>query len=81
MARFLDEVEVQAVHPFYALAEEHFITMAHERGLKVVPWTVNGLAHLERMLEMGVDGVFTDTYSEFRSFLEENDSILAGYPA
>lgn len=81
VARFCEEVAIQAVHPFYALAEEKFIAMAHERGLKVVPWTVNGLVHLERMLEMGVDGVFTDSYSEFRAYLERKGKALSGYPA
>lgn len=81
VVRFHREVGIQAVHPFYALSDEKFIETAHECGLIVVPWTVNGETHLERMLELGVDGVFTDSYSEFRAFLEGSGRAIRGYPA
>ncbi len=33
---------------------------AHDRGLRVVPWTVNKPADLEAMRQLGVDGVISD---------------------
>jgi glycerophosphoryl diester phosphodiesterase len=36
------------------------LSLAHELGLRVVPWTVNELTDLRRMIDLGVDGVITD---------------------
>ena len=33
---------------------------AHGKGLKVLPWTVNNPADMERLIDMGVDGIITD---------------------
>ena len=38
----------------------HFIGGAHGRGMKVHVWTVNESADMERLMDMGVDGLFTD---------------------
>ncbi len=79
-AKLIDELDLQAILPFYALSEERLVTLAHELGIKVIAWTVNGLPHLERMLEMQLDGVFTDTYSEFRAYLEGIGHTLVKFP-
>ena len=31
-----------------------------ERGIRVVPWTVNDESAMERLIELGVDGIITD---------------------
>jgi glycerophosphoryl diester phosphodiesterase len=80
VAKLIDELDLQVILPFYVLSEERLVGLAHERGIKVIAWTVNGLPHLERMLEMEVDGVFTDTYSEFRDYLEGIGRTLIKYP-
>jgi glycerophosphoryl diester phosphodiesterase len=33
---------------------------AHQRGLRVIPWTVNEPADIERVIGLGVDGVISD---------------------
>ena len=33
---------------------------AHDLGLRVVPWTVNAVADMRRLMEWGVDGLITD---------------------
>ena len=33
---------------------------AHSAGLKVIPWTVNDIAEMERLISLGVDGIITD---------------------
>lgn len=42
---------------------------AHALGLQVVPWTVNAEADMERMLELGVDGMTSDRPDLLRAFL------------
>jgi glycerophosphoryl diester phosphodiesterase len=33
---------------------------AHDRGLRVVPWTVNKRDDMRRLIRLGVDGLITD---------------------
>lgn len=45
--------------------DAELVALAHERGLFVHPWTVNEMADLERMIGLGVDGLFTDRIDRF----------------
>lgn len=40
--------------------EEKFIKEAHEKGLKLLVWTVDGAAAIARFKSMGVDGIFSN---------------------
>lgn len=46
--------------PDYELVTPEMIDEAHERGMKVIPWTVNSTEEMRELLEMGVDGIITD---------------------
>jgi glycerophosphoryl diester phosphodiesterase len=50
----------QGVGPNAALVDEAFMSAARRHGLLVHPWTVNDPAEMERLLGLGVDGIFTD---------------------
>jgi len=39
---------------------KEFVEAAHRRNLKVHVWTINETADMQRLLEMGVDGIMTD---------------------
>jgi glycerophosphoryl diester phosphodiesterase len=39
---------------------EQFVRAAHERNLKVEPWTINDLEQMKTYIEWGVDGIITD---------------------
>ncbi|WP_433338605.1 glycerophosphodiester phosphodiesterase [Spirillospora sp. CA-294931] len=39
---------------------ESFIARAHDLGLKVHAWTVNDPAEMDRLLDIGIDGIMTD---------------------
>jgi glycerophosphoryl diester phosphodiesterase len=45
-------------------------------GLKVIPWTVNERADMERVLRMGVAGIITDYPNRLRAVMAENDIPL-----
>ncbi|MBB5912339.1 glycerophosphoryl diester phosphodiesterase [Nocardia transvalensis] len=55
---------------FTFTADATYVRAAHEKGLQVVPWTVNDQATLEAQLDTGVDGVITDYPDRGRKALE-----------
>jgi glycerophosphoryl diester phosphodiesterase len=46
--------------PHYGLVDVELMENARERGIKVIPWTVNELDEMIRLKNMGVDGLITD---------------------
>lgn len=46
--------------PNFALVDEKTVNYCHEKGIKIVPWTVNEVADLERMKTFKLDGIITD---------------------
>ena len=46
--------------PYFELVTSSVISQAKAAGIKVVPWTVNELKDLQRMVDLGVDGIITD---------------------
>jgi glycerophosphoryl diester phosphodiesterase len=46
--------------PAFGELTSGLVAEAHTLGLKVVPWTVNAPADIERVIAMGVDGLITD---------------------
>ncbi len=53
-------VRAWSVQPALPYATARFVEDAHRRGYRVFVYTVNEPADLERMRDLGVDGVFTD---------------------
>lgn len=46
--------------PFWRNLDEVALAEARVLGLRVIPWTVNDPAEMERLLALGVDGLITD---------------------
>lgn len=46
--------------PNFTLVDSILIAKAHKKGIKVIPWTVNTVTDMERLLKLGVDGLITD---------------------
>lgn len=49
---------------------------AHALGLKVIPWTVNNPADMDRFVGWGVDGVITDYPDRLRAVLQQRGMPL-----
>ena len=56
--------------PDYQDLNAQRIAEAHEAGLRVVPWTVNATADMERLLALGVDGMTSDRPDVLRVLLQ-----------
>jgi len=53
----------------YTMVTESFIGRAQALGLQVHAWTINDRATMERLLDLGVDGVMTDETVALRDVL------------
>jgi glycerophosphoryl diester phosphodiesterase len=53
----------QALHPFFVVVTSDFVSACHAGGLAVNVWTPNADAHIEAMLDAGVDALITDRLS------------------
>lgn len=70
----LDEairVKASSVNLWFRTVGESFIRKAHRRDIAVLVYTVNDSSDWQILSEMGVDGFFTDFYSDAASFLQE----------
>ncbi len=45
---------------YYLLVDEAMVKFCKEKGMKLIPWTVNDLKEIKRLKGLGVDGVITD---------------------
>ncbi|MFC0775894.1 glycerophosphodiester phosphodiesterase family protein [Terrimonas alba] len=46
--------------PHYSLVNAQLIAACHQRGIKLIPWTVNTKEDMKRLKNLGVDGIITD---------------------
>ncbi len=61
----------EALHPSYDLVDEAYMEWAHRKGFKVNVWTVDEAADMERMIDLGVDGIITNRPELLTQILEE----------
>lgn len=53
--------QVPATYGDIAVVDEQFVEIAHRAGIAVHVWTLNHVAEMARVLELGVDGIMSDT--------------------
>jgi glycerophosphoryl diester phosphodiesterase len=46
--------------PAYILVNEQLLNTCHQKKIKVIPWTVDDKKEIERLKQLGVDGIITD---------------------
>jgi len=60
-----------AINPEYHIVDAPFITYAHQRNLKIFPWTVNEETIMRNLINLGVDGIITDDLALLNEVIEE----------
>jgi glycerophosphoryl diester phosphodiesterase len=58
-----DELPVQYVIPHHALVDGNLIRKIKGAGKKILVWTVNNAADMQRFADLGVDGIISDETS------------------
>jgi glycerophosphoryl diester phosphodiesterase len=66
-----EDAGTQIVAPEYSLVTAEEVRAAHEAGLRVIPWTVNGVEDWQRLIEAGVDGIITDDPAGLIGYLQK----------
>ncbi len=61
----------EAIHPELELATTEMVQSAHHRGFKVNVFTADDRDDQSRLLDMGVDGIFTNVPAQLRDLLSE----------
>ena len=62
MQEFLDYLGfIPSIYsPYYRLVDQSVVEMAHDKGMQIIPWTINTLDEMQAIKELGVDGIITD---------------------
>jgi glycerophosphoryl diester phosphodiesterase len=59
--------------PMHTLLTQNVVDQAHEKGLQVIPWTVNDTQTMRSLIQMGVDGIITDYPNLIREVVENSN--------
>jgi len=57
--------------PDHRLVNATLVKAVHERGMALIPWTVNEPERMRRLVDLGVDGLVTDYPNRGRAALQE----------
>jgi glycerophosphoryl diester phosphodiesterase len=63
-------LQVPADFEGITVVDERFVQRVHEHGLAVHVWTIDEPAEMERLIDLGVDGVMTDRPSVLEAILQ-----------
>lgn len=55
-----------SIAPKYTTITKELVDLAHSKGLKVHAWTVNTKEEMQSLIQMGVDGFFTNYLDEYK---------------
>lgn len=62
--------------PYYRNVSAEVMAEANAAGLRVIPWTVNERADMERLIDLKVDGLISDYPDQLRTVLSDNGIAL-----
>jgi len=62
------------------VVDERFVEAAHRHGFAVHVWTINNTQSMERLVDLGVDGIMSDLPTELVSVLGSAGVAWAGLP-
>lgn len=70
--------QVPATFGDLTVVDERFVLEAHRAGVAVHVWTVNDVDEMNRLLDLGVDGIVSDTPTPLVALLEKRNCAWDG---
>jgi glycerophosphoryl diester phosphodiesterase len=58
--------------PAYQFVDQKLVNSCHRKGMHVIVWTVNTLPEMQKMLDLGVDGIISDYPNLFSAIKQAN---------
>jgi glycerophosphoryl diester phosphodiesterase len=65
-------LDVQIISPDYLLLTKENVHMMHTNGFEVLPWTVNDIKDLQKMIEYNVNGIISDYPTIMKDYINRN---------
>jgi glycerophosphoryl diester phosphodiesterase len=62
--------------PHHSNLSQAVLRRARALNLRVIPWTVNEIADMERLIDWGVDGLITDRPDRLRAVMQQRGMVL-----
>lgn len=59
------------------IVDERFVRFVHRQGLQVHVWTIDDAPEMDRLLDLGVDGIMTDRPGVLREVLERRGAWMS----
>ncbi|MGL5416202.1 MAG: glycerophosphodiester phosphodiesterase [Clostridium sp.] len=72
---YAKEIKVEAIHPSGHLISKELISKAHKNDLIVNVYTVNEIKDMKALLNMEVDGIFTDYPEKLKRLIEKEGEL------
>ncbi|SFD84025.1 glycerophosphoryl diester phosphodiesterase [Paenibacillus catalpae] len=66
----------QGISPNFPKINAAYVHKVQKSGLRIYPYTVNYQLNMDRALNWGVDGIYTDYPDRFREVLQKNSSFV-----
>lgn len=54
------EKQADIISPYFLYVTPKFVKTSHDKGMMVIPWTVNSEKEMNRLISCGVDGIISD---------------------
>ncbi|MGL4875916.1 MAG: glycerophosphodiester phosphodiesterase [Clostridium sp.] len=72
---YAKEMKAESIHPSGHLVSEELISKAHKNNLRVNVYTVNEVEDMKALLNMNVDGIFTDYPEKFKWIIGKGEEL------
>lgn len=60
VAKLIESGEIQAVMAFHSLVSQRLVKAVHDAGGELYAWTVDDADTIDRLIEMGIDGIVSN---------------------
>ena len=71
-------LQVPATFADVVVVDQKFVDAAHELGVAVHVWTINAVDEMVRLLDLGVDGIISDTPTPLATLLDQRGCAWDG---